>query len=192
MSAQGHSSNTTDCGLGCKPDRHGYEVCRQLKADPVSQAIPVIFLTARHEIDDETRGLALGAVDYIAKPISPPILLARVKTHLAMKRVRDFLRDENAFLEAEVSRRPREIELILDVTVQTLASLAEIRNNETGAIFAGPGITSGCWPRNCAVIRASPRCSALTAPLTFCSNPLPCTISARSAFPTVFCSSPAN
>ena len=60
------------------PDMDGYEVCRRLKADPATRAIPVIFVTALSEIDDETLGLELGAVDYIVKPISPPIVQARV------------------------------------------------------------------------------------------------------------------
>jgi len=56
------------------PDIDGYEVCRRLKANPGTADIPVIFLTARTELEDEQKGLALGAVDYITKPISPPIL----------------------------------------------------------------------------------------------------------------------
>ena len=64
------------------PEVDGYEVCRRLKDNPVTRDIPVIFLTAKAEVGDETRGLELGAVDYITKPISPPIVLARVKTHL--------------------------------------------------------------------------------------------------------------
>ena len=110
----------------------GYEVCQRLKNDPATQHIPIIFLTAKAEVGDETHGLELGAVDYITKPISPPILLARVKTHLAMKLVQDFLRDKNAFLEAEVKKRTQELEAIQDVTVHTLASLAETRDKETG------------------------------------------------------------
>ena len=87
------------------PEMDGYEVCRRLKANHRTRDIPVVFLTAKSEVDDETMGLALGAVDYITKPISPPIVLARIKTHLAMKRVADFLRDQNTFLENEVQRR---------------------------------------------------------------------------------------
>ena len=65
----------------------------------------MIFLTARSDPDDERMGLALGAVDYITKPISPPILLARVNTHLALKATADFLRDKSAYLEREVALR---------------------------------------------------------------------------------------
>lgn len=67
------------------PEVDGYEVCRRLKEAPATRDIPVIFPTARSDTDDERMGLALGAVDYITKPISPPILLARVNTHLALK-----------------------------------------------------------------------------------------------------------
>lgn len=91
------------------PEMDGYEVCRRLKADPKTADIPVVFLTAKSEESDEMVGLELGAVDYITKPISPPIVLARVKTHLTLKRVSDFLRDQNAFLESEVRRRSEEL-----------------------------------------------------------------------------------
>ena len=66
------------------PDMDGYEVCRRLKAETGTRDIPVIFITAMGEVHDETKGLELGAVDYIRKPISPPILKARVKTQLAL------------------------------------------------------------------------------------------------------------
>jgi putative two-component system response regulator len=114
------------------PGMDGYEVCRRLKADPATAAIPVIFLTVRSEIEDEREGFAAGCVDYITKPVSPPILEARVKTQLALKTTQDFLRDQNAFLEAEVERRTRELRMIQDVTIMAMASLAETRDNETG------------------------------------------------------------
>ncbi len=66
------------------PGMDGYEVCRRLKADPSTNEIPVIFLTSKSEIDDERMALELGAVDYITKPISSPILMARVTTHLRL------------------------------------------------------------------------------------------------------------
>ncbi len=114
------------------PVMDGYETCRQLKENPATNAIPVIFLTAKSEVEDEEHGLALGAVDYITKPISPPILMARLQTHLTLKASADFLRDQNAFLEAEVEKRTAEIRAIQDVTIFTLASLGETRDNETG------------------------------------------------------------
>ncbi|MGL6072083.1 response regulator [Craterilacuibacter sp.] len=115
------------------PDIDGYEVCTRLKADERTRDIPVIFLTALSREEDETRGFALGAVDYITKPISPPIVLARVATHLLLKAAADFLRDQNAFLEQEVRRRTDEVQAIQDVTIHAMASLAETRDNETGS-----------------------------------------------------------
>ena len=114
------------------PEVDGYEVCRRLKADPQLCDIPVIFLTALNEPGDEEKGLALGAVDYISKPISPPIVLARVRNHLALKASADFLRDQNKFLEAEVSKRTAEVQAIQDVTILAMASLAETRDTDTG------------------------------------------------------------
>ena len=114
------------------PEVDGYEVCRRLKEAPATRDIPVIFLTARSDTDDERMGLALGAVDYITKPISPPILLARVNTHLALKATADFLRDKSAYLEREVAMRTLEVQAIQDVTIMAMTSLAETRDNETG------------------------------------------------------------
>lgn len=114
------------------PGIDGYEVCRRLKADAVTREIPVIFLTAKSEVDDEQLGLEIGAVDYITKPVSPPIVLARVHTQLMLKASADFLRDKNAFLEAEVAKRTREVRAIQDVTILALASLAETRDSDTG------------------------------------------------------------
>ena len=114
------------------PGIDGYEVCRRLKADEKTRDIPVIFLTAKSDMEDEEQGLELGAVDYITKPVSPPILLARVRTQLALKASADFLRDKNEFLEAEVTKRTREVMAIQDVTILAMASLAETRDSDTG------------------------------------------------------------
>ncbi len=75
------------------PDMDGYEVCRRLKADPQTRDIPIIFVTAKSDESDETKGLEIGAVDYITKPFSPPIVQARVKTHLALKMMRQKVED---------------------------------------------------------------------------------------------------
>ncbi|HWA44548.1 MAG TPA: two-component system response regulator [Hypericibacter adhaerens] len=114
------------------PGLDGYEVCRRLKADPRTRHVPVIFLTARSEAADEQKGFALGAVDYITKPINPPILMSRVSAQLALKAASDTLRDHNVFLESEVRRRTKEVQAVQDVTILTMASLAETRDNETG------------------------------------------------------------
>lgn len=114
------------------PGMNGYEVCQRLKAAVATRDIPVIFLTAKAEMEDEKKGLELGAVDYITKPVSPPIVMARVKTHLALKASTDFLRDQNDYLEREVAKRTREVAAIQDVTIQAMASLAETRDSDTG------------------------------------------------------------
>lgn len=114
------------------PGMDGYEVCAQLKENPATAHIPVIFLTAKSAVADEEKGFALGAVDYITKPISPPLALARIKTQLTLKLAADFLRDENAYLEAEVKRRTVEVSTIQNVTIMAMASLAETRDNDTG------------------------------------------------------------
>jgi len=114
------------------PEMDGYEVCRRLKADAATREIPVIFLTAKTQVEDESRGFEVGCVDYITKPISPPIVQARVRTHLALKTAADFLRDKNEYLAAEVARRTKQISVVQDVTIMAMASLAETRDQETG------------------------------------------------------------
>lgn len=86
------------------PGMDGYEVCRRLKHDPKTANIPVIFLTSMAKVEDEKKGLELGAVDYITKPISQPIVMARVKNHLALKAMTDFLRGQRDLLEIEVAK----------------------------------------------------------------------------------------
>lgn len=114
------------------PDMDGYEVLKALRQQPVSHDIPVIFVTALAADTDEELGLSLGAVDYVTKPIKPALLLARVKAQLELKKARDWLADQNAYLDAEVHRRMAENELIKDVSLHALAALAEKRDNETG------------------------------------------------------------
>lgn len=95
------------------PEMDGYAVLARLKENPETRDIPVIFVTAMDAVEDEQRGLELGAVDYITKPLKPPIILARVRTQLELKYARARLEDQNAMLEAEVARRVAENELIL-------------------------------------------------------------------------------
>lgn len=92
------------------PGMDGYEVCRQLKANPVTRDIPVVFLTAMTDDEDERKGIELGAVDYITKPISVPILKARVDNHVRLKEAQDQLRDQNTALEAKVRARTLELQ----------------------------------------------------------------------------------
>jgi putative two-component system response regulator len=114
------------------PVMDGYEACQHLKANPETRDIPIIFLTAKTEVEDEMKGFELGAVDYITKPISPRVVLARVQTHLQLKRTSDYLKDKNEFLEAEVQRRTEEVMAVQEVTILSMASLTETRDNDTG------------------------------------------------------------
>lgn len=114
------------------PEMDGYEVCQRLKENSLTREIPIIFLTAKADVDDETRGLALGAEDYISKPISPPIIKARIATQLTLKSARDFLKKQNILLEEKVAERTREINNIQDVTMVAMGALAETRDPETG------------------------------------------------------------
>jgi len=114
------------------PQMDGYEVCERLKANPATERIPVIFLTARTAVEDEAHAFQCGAVDFITKPVNPTVVHARVHSQLQVKRLADYLRDQNEFLEREVRRRTRELTAIQDVTISIMTSLAETRDNETG------------------------------------------------------------
>ncbi|QEP45158.1 two-component system response regulator [Ectothiorhodospiraceae bacterium BW-2] len=114
------------------PGMDGYQVLEQLHQSPTTRNIPVIFITAMESNEDEQRGLELGAVDYITKPIKPAIVLARIATHIELKRTRDELEHYNHYLEAEVEKRIAENQLIQDISIRALAGLAETRDNETG------------------------------------------------------------
>ena len=90
------------------PDMDGYQVCAALKGDPLTVDIPIIFITAMGNVEDEAKGLEYGAIDYITKPISPPIVKARVKNHLELKRNRDLL----AALAEELGAKNRKLEVL--------------------------------------------------------------------------------
>jgi sigma-B regulation protein RsbU (phosphoserine phosphatase) len=91
------------------PGMDGYEVCRRLKSDAKTQDIPVIFVTSMSEVEDEAKGLEVGAIDYITKPISTAIVKARVKNHLELKEAREYLKNQNEILELRVEERTREV-----------------------------------------------------------------------------------
>ena len=114
------------------PDMDGYTVLKHLQADDTTKDIPVVFITALATASDEELGLSLGAMDYIAKPVKPAVVLARVRTQLEAKRARDFMRNQNTYLEAEVARRMAETDRTQLVSIRALAHLAEIRDPETG------------------------------------------------------------
>jgi putative two-component system response regulator len=114
------------------PGVDGYETCRQLKANPLTADIPVIFLTAKSQIEDEATGLALGAVDYLTKPISPPILFARVATQMTLRQARLQLKEQNQGLERLVEERTAQLSRMQDATIMAMATTAAMRDNETG------------------------------------------------------------
>ncbi len=107
------------------PDMDGYEVFVKLKANPKTANIPVIFVTTLAAVENEAKGLDLGAVDYITKPFNPALVRARVKNHLELKDYRDKLEDV-------VREKTNELMITRDVTIETLGSLAEFRHYETG------------------------------------------------------------
>lgn len=128
------------------PTMDGFEACRRLKAAEASRDIPVVFLTGLDSPADEEFGLSLGAEDFIHKPFSPPVVLVRVRNHLALSRATRDLRLRNENLEQLVAERTNEIraqsnELLQSrsqiiaaqsATISAFCSLAEARDNETG------------------------------------------------------------
>jgi len=107
------------------PKLSGYQVCSLLKENLETQNIPVIFVTAMNDAENETRGLEVGAVDYITKPFNPSIVKARIRTHLA-------LHDQNRLLEEKVRQRTAELNASRLEIIQRLSRAAEFKDNETG------------------------------------------------------------
>jgi len=107
------------------PEIDGYEVCRQLKLDVRTDSIPVIFITALTDEEDEARGLDLGAVDFITKPFRPGIVKSRVRNHIELKRHRDNL-------QVLVDEQVEEIADSHIATIFAMSKLAESRDDDTG------------------------------------------------------------
>jgi len=114
------------------PEMDGYELCQILKSQEETKDIPIIFLTAKAQADDETKGLSLGAVDYITKPISPPILKERVKNHLMLQESKALLARQNEVLEERIIERTSQLSELQDVAMVAMGALAESRDPETG------------------------------------------------------------
>ena len=114
------------------PELDGYEVCRRLKADPATRDVPVLFITALSQPEDETRGFACGGADFIHKPFNPATVLSRVATQLEAKAWRDALHQRNAWLQQALAARLAEVDLLRDATLHVMISFAEFRDEDTG------------------------------------------------------------
>ncbi len=114
------------------PELDGYETCRRMKKMETMAHVPIIFLTAKSSQEDEEMGFEAGAVDFIHKPISPPIVMARVRAQLSLKEWGDMLADKSAWLEKEVERRLSEINRLQEASMMVMVSLAEFRDECTG------------------------------------------------------------
>jgi putative two-component system response regulator len=97
------------------PNIDGFETCRRLKANPKLVDIPVIFITSKNEDEYEEMGFSVGASDFIHKPINAPILVARVKTHLKIKLVMDYLRNENVRLQNSKKQSSSELIKVIKI-----------------------------------------------------------------------------
>jgi putative two-component system response regulator len=121
------------------PELNGFDTCQTIKSQPHLQDIPVLFLTSLDSVADEERGLLLGAEDFIHKPFSPAVVLARVRNHIELAHSRKMLRQRNAELELQVQDRTRalldetrQVMRAQESTINALCALAELRDNETG------------------------------------------------------------
>ncbi len=127
------------------PEMGGFEVCKRLKANPQTSNIPVLFVTAMSEVDDETQGFEVGAVDYITKPISPPIVKARVKSHIA-------LADQKRACELIVERQTAEIKQNQKEAIYMLGQAGHYNDDDTGvhiwrmAAYARELAKAANWP----------------------------------------------
>ncbi len=169
------------------PMPDGYSLCRWLKSTPLTRDVPVVFLTSLDSHTDEAFALSLGAEDFIHKPLSPPVVLARVRNHLLLSQTRQALQKQNQTLEILVAERTRKIKEQSDelaerseqliaaqsATISAFCSLVEARDNETGNHIRR---TQHYMLALCEALRDHPSFAAeLTAPniqLLFKSAPL--------------------
>ncbi len=114
------------------PGIDGFETCRRLKADDRTREIPVMFMTALSETVDKVRGLEAGAVDYVTKPIQPEEVLARVKTHLTLRKMYRMLQDREVHLSALVEEKTRMVTNVTIALVNALESANRLNDTDTG------------------------------------------------------------
>ncbi|MGO8756311.1 MAG: response regulator [Gallionellaceae bacterium] len=97
------------------PEIDGFETCRRIKANPKLADVPVIFITSKNDVQDEEQGFSVGASDFIHKPISAPVVAARVKTHLKIKYMLDYLRNENVRLQEDAGQTSSELGMLKEL-----------------------------------------------------------------------------
>jgi len=114
------------------PEMNGYETIKILKSNPQTKDIPVIFLTALNEMEDEIEGLSLGAIDYITKPFKPALLLKHIEMHLMLEKQAAELKDFNDNLQRMVDEKTESIIDLQNAMLKTIAELVECRDNITG------------------------------------------------------------
>lgn len=114
------------------PEMNGYDIIKILKINKKTNDIPVIFLTARSDTGSELEGLTLGAIDYIAKPFSPPLLLKRIEVHLLVEQQKIELEDFNKNLKEKVKEKTKTVLDLQNVILRTIAELVECRDDTTG------------------------------------------------------------
>ncbi|MDR3012644.1 MAG: response regulator [Chitinispirillales bacterium] len=114
------------------PDMDGFEIIGILKKDPKTAEIPVIFLTARSDSGSELEGLSLGAIDYISKPFSPPLLLKRIEVHMLVEKQKHELEDYNHNLQHMVAEKTKTVIDLQNAILKTVAELVECRDDVTG------------------------------------------------------------
>jgi len=147
------------------PEMDGHQVCSKLKADPATSAIPIIFITAVHDLAQITKGFSLGAVDYITKPFRIPELRARVRTHLSLRYAMLALADQNRMLDIRVRERTKELEDTRLEIIYRLSRAAEYRDNETGMHIKR-------MSHMCRILAAAYGCDAETCDLLFQASPM--------------------
>jgi putative two-component system response regulator len=114
------------------PGMNGYEALKEIKANPETADIPVIFLTGKNDTEDELKGLSFGAVDYITKPFSPPLLLKRIEMHLLLQSQKNKLQQFNENLVAMVKERTNDLAQLQNAIITWAAEMVEFRDEETG------------------------------------------------------------
>ncbi|MCL1918216.1 MAG: response regulator [Peptococcaceae bacterium] len=115
------------------PEMNGYETIQHIKAKPETRHIPVIFLTGKSDSKSELTGLSLGAIDYITKPFSPPLLLKRIEVHLLVESQKQELIHFNNNLQAMVDTKTETVVELQNAVLKTMAELVEYRDDVTGA-----------------------------------------------------------